>query len=50
MAGGTCISGCKTHPKHVFLGGYRDPIKVRTFFMFFLDLFIVFNGGWGSLR
>ena len=35
----------KTHPKHVFWGGYRDPIKVRTFFMFFLDLFIMFNRG-----
>ena len=49
MAGALVFRGKKTHPKHVFLGGYRDPIKVRTFFMFFLDLFIMFNRGGGGL-
>ena len=45
MAGGTCISGCKRHPKHVF---FQVGI-VRTFFMFFLDLFIMFNRGVTSI-
>ena len=35
---GTCISGCETHPKHVFFRWVYRP-EVRTFFMFFLDLF-----------
>ena len=47
--GALVFRGAKHTLSTNFWGRYRDPIKVRTFFMFFLDLFIMFNRG-GSLR
>ena len=46
MFGVFVFRGAKHTLSTYFPGGYRDP-KVRTFFIFIFDLFIMFN--WGLL-